>query len=191
MPHTTSRHFPTILTDLQLPCLAPHIKGILAIETSLLKAPPKPCLADNSPFKKKLKITETFRLVASWIVNKLHNNKACSGCSHRLLKMISKLAMQRSLAFCSRLNVTLLPQIPTPYEREVVCMAASDPILAVGSQNHISLIDPRVKACISSIANAEHNRGNPSWHCIHQAQIPQLKNLQKLRMVNSTPCWKK
>ena len=51
-------------------------------------------------------------------------------------------------------------QAPTPYEREVVCMAASESIVAVGSQNHVSFVDPRVQACVSFIANAEHNHGN-------------------------------
>ena len=53
----------------------------------------------------------------------------------------------------------MLVQVSTPYEREVVCMAASDSLLAVGSQNHVSLVDSRVKACVSSFANAEHNHG--------------------------------
>ena len=42
-------------------------------------------------------------------------------------------------------------------------MAASDSLLAVGSQNHVSLVDSRAKACVSSFANAEHNHGKQTY----------------------------
>ena len=38
-------------------------------------------------------------------------------------------------------------------------MAGTDCLLAIGSQNHVSLVDSRVKAFVSSFANAEHNHG--------------------------------
>jgi len=39
-------------------------------------------------------------------------------------------------------------------------MAATDNLLGVGSQNHVSFIDPRQAHCFNSIANVELNQGN-------------------------------
>ena len=55
-------------------------------------------------------------------------------------------------------------QVETQYNREVVCMAVSESesLVAVGSQNHISFVDPRAKETVFHIANADHNHGkNP------------------------------
>lgn len=50
-------------------------------------------------------------------------------------------------------------QVKMPHEREVVCMACSETLVAAGSQNHATLLDSRQQGVVTSIPNADLNHG--------------------------------
>lgn len=62
-------------------------------------------------------------------------------------------------------------------------MAGTDCLLAIGSQNHVSLVDPRVKACVSSFANAEHNHGMQGITGRLDAYVHSLQQRAKMLMI--------
>jgi hypothetical protein len=45
------------------------------------------------------------------------------------------------------------------FNKEVVCMAVSDSLLAVGSQSHVSLVDPRKKSPIQDVESLDAGHG--------------------------------
>ncbi len=53
-------------------------------------------------------------------------------------------------------------QVKLKHNREVVCMAMNDLLLAVGSQSHVSLVDPRKKTPVQDIESLDANHG--AWN---------------------------
>lgn len=79
-------------------------------------------------------------------------------------------------------------QVATQYEREVVCMAATDSLLAVGSRNHVSFIDPRQARCLSSIAVVEHNQGKYPRLLFDAVDQPVVAFVQRVGEVTIGSC---
>ena len=50
-------------------------------------------------------------------------------------------------------------QVKLKVEKEVVCMAMSDNLVAVGSQSHVSLIDARCQAPVQDVASLDTDHG--------------------------------
>lgn len=53
----------------------------------------------------------------------------------------------------------LRAQVRLKHSKEVVCLAMSDSLVAVGSQGHISLVDPRRKAPVQDVESLDHSHG--------------------------------
>ena len=81
-----------------------------------------------------------------------------SGMLNLVKSLFSVMLKYQACGECSGPMKSLI-QVATRYDREVVCMAASESSVAVGSQNHISLVDHRVKDPVSSFANVDLNHG--------------------------------
>ncbi len=56
-------------------------------------------------------------------------------------------------------------QVKLRVEKEVVCMAVGDGLLAVGSQSHASLVDPRCQAPVQDVASLDTDHGARPQHC--------------------------
>ena len=50
-------------------------------------------------------------------------------------------------------------QVRLKHSKEVVCLAMTDSLVAVGSQSHISLIDPRKKAPVQEVESLDESHG--------------------------------
>ena len=50
-------------------------------------------------------------------------------------------------------------QVRLKHSKEVVCLAMTDSLVAVGSQSHISLIDPRKKAPVQEVESLDQSHG--------------------------------
>ena len=53
----------------------------------------------------------------------------------------------------------MLMQVETNYDREVVCMAVRDDLVAVGSQGHIVFVDSRQHKPLPPIESMDHMNG--------------------------------
>ena len=53
-------------------------------------------------------------------------------------------------------------QVRLKHSKEVVCLAMTDSLVAVGSQSHVSLIDPRKKAPVQEVDSLDDSHGE---HC--------------------------
>ncbi|KAK9827700.1 hypothetical protein WJX81_001747 [Elliptochloris bilobata] len=56
-------------------------------------------------------------------------------------------------------HLRLARTVKLTVEREVVCMAMSDGLVAVGSQSHVSLVDPRCQAPVQDVASLDTDHG--------------------------------
>ena len=56
-------------------------------------------------------------------------------------------------------RTALCVQVRLKHSKEVVCLAMSDGLLAVGSQSHITLVDPRRKAPVQDVESLDHSHG--------------------------------
>lgn len=52
-------------------------------------------------------------------------------------------------------------QMRLKHSKEVVCLAMTESLVAVGSQSHISLIDPRKKTPVQEVESLDHSHGAP------------------------------
>ena len=50
-------------------------------------------------------------------------------------------------------------QVRLKHSKEVVCLAMTDSLVAVGSQSHVSLIDPRKKTPVQEVESLDHSHG--------------------------------
>ena len=71
------------------------------------------------------------------------------------------LRMHRScMAACIYLvDFFFTTQVRLKHSKEVVCLAMTDSLVAVGSQSHISLVDPRKKTPVQEIESLDHSHG--------------------------------
>ena len=53
-------------------------------------------------------------------------------------------------------------QVRLKHSKEVVCLAMTDSLVAVGSQSHVSLVDPRRKAPVREVESLDHSHGAPA-----------------------------
>lgn len=53
----------------------------------------------------------------------------------------------------------LAMQVRLKHSKEVVCLAMTNSLVAVGSQSHISLIDPRKKAPVREVESLDDSHG--------------------------------
>lgn len=53
----------------------------------------------------------------------------------------------------------LAVQVRLKHSKEVVCLAMTDSLVAVGSQSHISLIDARKKSPVQEVESLDHSHG--------------------------------
>ncbi len=56
-------------------------------------------------------------------------------------------------------NEALAMQVRLKHSKEVVCLAMTDSLVAVGSQSHVSLIDPRKKTPVQEVESLDHSHG--------------------------------
>ncbi len=73
-------------------------------------------------------------------------------------------------------------QVRLKHSKEVVCLAMTDSLVAVGSQSHISLVDPRRKTPVQEIESLDHSHG-ADLHATGLAphsQSPVAKNSDKI-----------
>ena len=50
-------------------------------------------------------------------------------------------------------------QVRLKHSKEVVCLAMTEALVAVGSQSHVSLVDPRRKAPVQDVESLDHSHG--------------------------------
>ncbi len=50
-------------------------------------------------------------------------------------------------------------QVKLKHSKEVVCLAMSDNLVAVGSQSHITLVDPRQKTPVQDVESLDEGHG--------------------------------
>lgn len=50
-------------------------------------------------------------------------------------------------------------QVRLKHSKEVVCLAMNDSLLAVGSQSHITLVDPRKKTPVQDVESLDDGHG--------------------------------
>lgn len=56
-------------------------------------------------------------------------------------------------------HTCIAAQVRLKHSKEVVCLAMNDSLLAVGSQSHITLVDPRKKTPVQDVESLDEGHG--------------------------------